>query len=164
MREEHYDAIRLIDPKTGHVEFRYMGSGGYHNKYDDVKRTIGVYAHNLSLAVDPEYKRKEYILKLQRITNKTELFALQTKLEMLTAMQIHGAVEATATDTVMLDKMIKDTENYISTLSGYVKLDSVTRAALRTNHSFYPELLKGIRDSFEGLLSKGLIAISRQYV
>jgi len=164
MSEEHYDSIRLIDAKTGHVEFRYMGSGGYHEKYEDVKRTIGVYAHNLSLAVDPEYKRKEYIHKLQRITNKTELFALDLKLQILTALQKHGTLETTKTDIVMLNKMIKDTNSYISTLSGSVKLDSKTRAALRTNYGFYTELLKGVYSSLDGSLSRDLIAIGRQYV
>jgi len=164
MAMEHFDAVSLKDIKTGHVEFRYMGGAGYHTKYDDVRRTIGVYAHNLSLAADPDYKRKEYIHKLQRITNKTELFALDLKLQILTALQKHGTLEATKTDIVMLNKMIKDTNSYISTLSGSVKLDSKTRAALKTNHGFYTELIKGIYSSLNGSLSKDLIAIGRQYI
>jgi hypothetical protein len=163
MSSEHFDAIRLLDTKTGHVEFRYMG-GEYHNKYDDVRKTIGVYAHNLSLAVDPEYKRKEYILKLQRITNKTELFVLDIKLQILTALQTHGSPEATKTDVVMIDKMIKDTKGYISTLSGSVKLDSKTKDALKTNHGFYSEMLKSIYKNMEGIISKDLIAKGKQYI
>jgi len=164
MSEEHYDAIRLIDAKTGHVEFRYMGSGGYHEKYEDVKRTIGVYAHNLSLAVDPEYKRKEYIHKLQRITNKTELFVLELKLQIFEALKKHGASQATKTDIVMLDKMIKDTHGYISTLSGSVKLDSKTKEALKNNRGFYQEVVTSLYSSLRGHLSDDLIAVGKQYV
>jgi hypothetical protein len=164
MSQEHYDGISLQDIMTGHVEFRYMGGSEYHTKYEDVKRTIGVYAHNLSLAMDPEYKRKEYIHKLQRITNKTELFVLELKLQIFEALKKHGASQATKTDIVMLDKMIKDTQGYISTLSGSVKLDSKTKAALKDNHGFYQEVVISLYSSLRGHLSDDLIAVGKQYV
>jgi hypothetical protein len=164
IKQEHFDGISLISAKDAHVEFRFMGGSFYHKKYDEVVKTIGVYAHNLSLAMDPEYKRKEYIAKLQRITNKTEMFVLELKLQILMALKKHGGSQATATDNTMLNKMIKETQGYISTLSGSFKLDNKTKEALRNNHGFYMEVMQGLYKGFEGKLSKDLIAVGKQYI
>lgn len=164
MKKEHYDGVSLIDEKIGHVEFRYMGGSGYHRKYKEVRAIIGAYAHNLALATDPEYRRKEYILKLERITNKTELFVLNTRLQILTALQKHGGAVATDVDKKMLAKMIVDVKKKISSISGSVKLDASTEKALRNNHGFYSEMLRSIYKSMEPNLSEDLISIGRQYI
>ncbi len=75
----HYDAININSIKDNHVEFRYMGSN-YSNKYKDISAVIGNYAHNMALAADPKYKKKEYHHKLERIFNKMELFSLIKKI------------------------------------------------------------------------------------
>ena len=69
MNTEKYMGIHLIDLEDNHVEFRYMGGTNYHKKFKEVKEVIGNYAHWLSIACDPDYKKKEYILKVNRMVN-----------------------------------------------------------------------------------------------
>ena len=64
-----YLGIHLIDLKKNHVEFRYMGGDDYHKKFKDVREVIANYAHWLSIAGDSNYKKKEYITKVARLTN-----------------------------------------------------------------------------------------------
>jgi len=52
------------------IEFRYLGSSGYHKKYDRMQTAIGKYAFYLKIALDPNARKKEYILKLERLFNK----------------------------------------------------------------------------------------------
>ena len=69
MNTEKYLGIHLIELEKNHVEFRYMGGKNYHKKFDDVRNIIANYAHWLSIACDPDYKRREYIEKVARLTN-----------------------------------------------------------------------------------------------
>jgi len=64
-----YLGVHLVDLKNNHIEFRYMGGRNYHKKYKDVESVIANYAHWLSIACDPDYKRKEYLKKLNRMVN-----------------------------------------------------------------------------------------------
>lgn len=52
------------------IEYRYMGGNNYEDKWDNIKSMIGTYAYNLKLACDPNFKRKEYIKKINRVINK----------------------------------------------------------------------------------------------
>jgi len=69
MNTSKYMGIHLIELEKNHVEFRYMGSTDYHKKFNDVREVIANYAHWLSIACDPDYKRREYITKVARLTN-----------------------------------------------------------------------------------------------
>jgi len=54
--------------KHGRIEFRYMG-GRYHKKQKQVLKQILQYAAWMKIALDPKYKRKEYIKKLAKIAS-----------------------------------------------------------------------------------------------
>jgi len=66
---EKYLGIHLSDLKSNHVEFRYMGGKNYQRKFNDIKMLIANYTHWLSIATDPDYKRKEYIIKMNKLVN-----------------------------------------------------------------------------------------------
>lgn len=70
----HYDGVNILDIESGHVEFRYMGGSSYHRKEKEVIDLIASYAYWLSLAADPDFKRKEYIHKVIRILNKSKMY------------------------------------------------------------------------------------------
>lgn len=142
MMSSHYDAIREIDPAKGHVEFRYMGGSNYHKKLKDVVATIGTYAHNLALATDPNYKRKEYILKLQRVFNKMELFYLERKSEILQVCRDKRTDWGmTMEDESVIRKQTKETNTRISRLSSIYKLDSQTTRQLQSNTGFMKSIM-----------------------
>lgn len=64
--------INFHNISKGHVEFRYIGEEDYHKKWKQVKSIIADYAYNFSLALDPEFKKKDYIKKLMGISNIIE--------------------------------------------------------------------------------------------
>jgi len=66
---DKYLGINLVDLQKNHVEFRYMGGDEYHKKFKDVREVIINYAHWMSIAGDPDYKKKEYITKVTRLSN-----------------------------------------------------------------------------------------------
>ena len=78
----HYNAINhehLVE-NNKYIEFRYMGGEDYHKKWDKIKTIVAQYAYNMVLACDPNYKKKEYLLKIQRIINKIDYMAKQNLL------------------------------------------------------------------------------------
>jgi hypothetical protein len=135
---EHFDAINVRNVKDNHVEFRYMGSN-YSDHYKDVISVLCVYAHNMALAADPDYKRKEYILKLQRIFNKIELYTVKQKLFTLNNLIEYSKEEPKimydfAFDNLMkaLNKLKKQYEKQIKSLSMY-KLSKKDQRLLMNN-------------------------------
>lgn len=54
-----------------YIEFRYVGGGGYQKKWDKIRQIVGNYIHNMSLSVDPDYKKNEYIKRLIRLIEKS---------------------------------------------------------------------------------------------
>jgi hypothetical protein len=78
---DKYDAINKIDQNTNRVEFRYMGGTNYENKHKQIEELIKRYAFALSVACDPEWRWKEYVLRLHRILNKIEKYMLEEQLE-----------------------------------------------------------------------------------
>lgn len=84
--KSHYDAINIehLQTKNEYIEFRYMGGANYHKKWDRIKLIVAQHAYAMSLACDPDFKNKEYQLKLTRLANKIDFFAATIKLnEML---------------------------------------------------------------------------------
>ena len=70
---EHHDSITfegLDDSHPTHIEFRYMGGASYHKKWSNIKPIVARYAHYLNIAVNPNYKKKEYLKKLLRVLRK----------------------------------------------------------------------------------------------
>ena len=70
---EKYMGVHIVDLIDNHVEFRYMGGANYHKKFDEVKANIAKYSHWMEIATNPEYKRKEYLKKVNRALNKLKL-------------------------------------------------------------------------------------------
>lgn len=67
---DKYMGVHLIDLGNNHVEFRYMGGTNYHRKFKEVREIITNYGYWLSIAADPNFKRKEYLQKAARLNNK----------------------------------------------------------------------------------------------
>ncbi len=68
----HSESINFQSWHEGHVEFRQMGGTNYTRKWSKVKTTLGQFAHNLSISVDDNWKRQEYIARLTRLANKLD--------------------------------------------------------------------------------------------
>jgi len=75
--DSHNMAINIEHLYTNneYIEFRYLGGKDYHRKWNRIKSVIAQYGHNLILACDPEYKKKEYLLKLHNVLLKADLFS-----------------------------------------------------------------------------------------
>ncbi len=132
----HFDAVNVVSVTDNHVEFRYMG-GDYSRKEKDVVSTICNYAHTMALAADPDYKRKEYILKLQRIFNKMELFSSKRKVELIdTAIKKLEYHDNQEDNIKIFNKMKKMYQKIISSLKSVYKLTSQEDYQLRSNISY----------------------------
>jgi len=73
INSSHNDAITfegLDDTHPTHIEFRYLGGSSYHKKWSNIKPIIARYAHYLNIAVNPSYKKKEYLKKLLRVLRR----------------------------------------------------------------------------------------------
>jgi hypothetical protein len=79
----HYDAINIehLDSSNPYIEFRYLGGTGYHKRWQEIKKMLAIFIYNLKLARDPEFKKKEYYLKINRILRKLQTFVLMDELE-----------------------------------------------------------------------------------
>ncbi len=74
--ESHYNSISWTNIDAGpksRVEVRWLGGKGYDKKLKEVIEGVGKFAHYLKLALDVNYKYKEYAKKLWRMisTSKT---------------------------------------------------------------------------------------------
>ena len=56
--------------EKNYLEFRYMGAADYEDKWDSIKTLVGNHAYNIKLACDPDFKRREYTIKLTRLINR----------------------------------------------------------------------------------------------
>lgn len=65
-----YFGINMSAIDENHIEFRYLGGTDYETKWNEIKSVIGKNAYDLKLAVDPDFKRQEYIKKLNRMINR----------------------------------------------------------------------------------------------
>lgn len=82
---DHYHGVNIehLDSNNPYIEFRYMGGQHYHKMWDTVKVVIAHYIYNLKLARDPNFKKKEYILKCNRVLLKLEKWVLMEELRKL---------------------------------------------------------------------------------
>jgi hypothetical protein len=55
---------------NGRIEFRYLGGSDYHRKLKEITAAIGRFGFYMSIALDDKLKKKEYILKLNRLYQK----------------------------------------------------------------------------------------------
>jgi len=146
---EHTDGVNILDLETGHVEFRYMGSTDYSEDIKGVTDVIASYAYWLSLAADPEFKRKEYLKKINRVVNKMELFEAMYQTHFMKAYKeqdIHGISK------LKLDDMIAKTEKTVKSLKKIYKIDKKTIHSLNQNTEYTRSILKKIKDTVNARL------------
>jgi hypothetical protein len=153
LSSEHFDGVNVIDLETGHVEFRYMGGSSYHKEFKKVVDVISMYAYWLSLASDPEFKKKEYTHKLSRILNKTEMFEHYVLLQtILMLLEVDKGLDNPAIDSVMETKLNTLYNKYIkkyNILSQYYKLDKGTLKKLIYNDEFIESISNNIKKIFD---------------
>jgi hypothetical protein len=75
--DSHHMAINIENLTTNnpYIEFRYVGGPDYHKKWDRIKNVVAQYGWNLLMACDPDFRKKEYLLKLHNIMLKAEWFS-----------------------------------------------------------------------------------------
>ncbi len=67
--DDKYKGINIRKLENNYIEFRYMGGQYYEEKFNQVRSQILDYCFFMKVALDPEYKWKEYMLKLNRLIN-----------------------------------------------------------------------------------------------
>ena len=82
----------------GRIEFRYLG-GNYHKKEKEVIKQILRYAAWMKIALDPQYKRKEYLKKLSKVA--LDVSSAEDYNSMLTSIQLLGRSEGSSGDKTM---------------------------------------------------------------
>lgn len=85
LTQDHYHGVNTehLDSDDPYIEFRYIGYTGYQQRWKDIQAIIAIYIYNLKLSRDPEFKKKEYILKCNRILLKLEAWAVMKELKRL---------------------------------------------------------------------------------
>ncbi len=146
----HTDGINILNLEDGHVEFRYMGSD-YSNSEKDITDVIASYAYWLSLAADPEFKRKEYIQKINRILNKTELFEYMYN---ITYLKEYMKKDIHAISSTKVQVLINKYKKKLATLSKTYKLDKTTRTLLTYNDNYINSLERNIDKLINSLVHK----------
>jgi hypothetical protein len=78
-----YDGVNMVNISDAHVEFRYLGGIDYTKKFKEVQDTIARYSYWLSIACDPDFKRKEYIQKVNKVLSKKEYLIYYHRIKVL---------------------------------------------------------------------------------
>jgi hypothetical protein len=108
----------LDNYRNGYIEFRYMGGEDYHTKWEEIKKVIAHYAHNISAACDPQYKRKEYLLKLNRIMFRADYVEKRNRMRDLEdSIRNDNDIEGD-------EKELKELKIYIADLEKRFKFDN----------------------------------------
>ena len=153
----HMDAINIRDIATSHVEFRYMGGNDYSNDENGITKTIASYSYWLSLANDPDFKRKEYIHKVSRILNKLELFQ-----DMYAAAYIDLYIKKAKDDIdkVKLDVLKRKYQKQINIVTKYQKMDKKTADLLYDNKGFINNVHTDIMTKCQNMTKEIITTIS----
>jgi len=83
VQNSKYDGVNFVNIKDGHVEFRYMGGNDYSKKFKEVRDTLARYSYWLSIACDPDFKRREYLLKINKVLIKKEYITHYNRIKKL---------------------------------------------------------------------------------
>jgi hypothetical protein len=157
MSSDHFDAINFVQSDHDHVEFRYLGGKDYEKKGDDIKRVLGTFVHNFSLACDVNYKLKEYIKKLNKIFNKLEYYSKNVKIRKIQKIiDVYFLKNKNNNNTIptKLNKMLKSYQSSVKELKSVYKLNDKEHHLLMQN--------KGFTDSINKELKNDLIKIFKQ--
>jgi len=108
----HYDAINLsgLDASHGHVEFRYLGGADYHTKSDRIKQIILSYAYILEMSCNPEFRKKEYVKKYNKVLLRAEFLFMHIRTLVTEALLRHynTAIDNGATPSPKDEKRLKN--------------------------------------------------------
>lgn len=107
-RYDHFHGVNLqhMDEDEPYVEFRHLGGSGYHRKWPEIQKVLANYIYNLKLARDPNFKKKEYYLKMNRVLAKFQAYILTKELEELSK----GKVILTHKDVIRDQNSIRKME------------------------------------------------------
>jgi hypothetical protein len=80
---DHYHGVNVshLEDDNKYIEYRYIGSKDYQNRLPDITKIIAHYIYALKIARDPEFKKKEYILKCGRMLAKFETWVVTQELQ-----------------------------------------------------------------------------------
>ena len=80
---DHYHGVNVshLEDDNKYIEYRYIGSKDYQNRLPDITKIIAHYIYALKIARDPEFKKKEYILKCSRMLAKFETWVVTQELQ-----------------------------------------------------------------------------------
>ena len=99
-----------------YIEFRFLGGPHYHTKWEEVKKIIAHYIYAISADCDPTFKRKEYLLKLNKLMFRADY--VEKRKRMLKLEEIierggadHNWIIAYEKEYTELRKQIKDLES-----------------------------------------------------
>jgi len=143
-----YDGVRIVDMKNGHVEYRYMG-GNYISKEKDIVDVIASYAYWLSLAADPDFKKKEYIHKITRVLNKMEMFNM---LYYMAYIKISLEFEKKKEYINKLETLYNHYKEKYDILEKSYKLDNDTKKSLLSNKEYTDALITEITKTIKNVL------------
>lgn len=132
---EHYHGVNVthLEDDNKYIEFRYVGGADYQNKLPEIKKIIAHYIYALKLSRDPEFKKKEYILKCARILAKIETWVTMKSLEVLEANVEFEKAKIETTDTTQTDYIVKNQFKLI-------KADEVAIKNLKRRLQYLPKL------------------------
>jgi len=140
--------IHLIELEKNHVEFRYLG-GEYSSKFKQVKEVIANYAHWLSIACDPEYKRREYITKVSRMANYYNYLYLQELIETFEYnVKVHPNMSKVKNWVKISETYIKPYRNKIKSLPSThrsEKIQEITKKAQEKARLLFDKLLDKVK-------------------
>ena len=156
---DHSDSINFMNLDEGHIEFRYMGGPNYHKSLNKVIESIAIFAYNLSLACDPEFKKKEYIKKLVRIFNKMDMY-IHRFAEVELDYPLKNPHPKITSDHIKIIKNVKDEHRRkFDSLRKVYKIDSNLSRKIFANKFFADLAKKELTDSLIGKLPKDIIDI-----
>ncbi len=159
----HSDAINFSNISEGHIEYRYLGGNNYEHKEAELTASIGHFAHNMALGLDPEYKKREYKLKMQRVFNKLELWTLRYQKSIVDRTlssdnKKHGDIASN--DLISLRKLQKELNKGVGVLGKIYKMDKKTEHLIHGNRRFKDSIIDDLKKSFRYFVKSSKDAIA----
>jgi hypothetical protein len=133
---ERYFGINLDHLSVGHIEFRYLGGAEYSQKWPEIKRMIGFFAHNFAAAVDEDYMKREYQERLNNLNKKIQWVILAQQREGLDELIKEWGMNANA--EYYLRRRKKE----------LLELENKMGKRLPNNDPIYKRVLSTIGDSY----------------
>lgn len=153
MSSEHFDAINFVQDDNGHVEFRYLGGQHYERKSKDIKKVLGTFIHNFSLACDKDYKLKEYTQKLNKMFNKLEYYSKNIKIRKIQKI-VDKYFSGNNVIPAKLNKMLKSYQSSVKSLKSIYKLTNKEHHLLMQNRNFVISINEELKNDLTKLFKQ----------